>query len=207
MNLMDSFLLIGHNECEYQIAVMTPPIDPDWHESHLLIQLMNVSPMPRKELFNRVREEQSKKMVLGEVGITHSRSAYAYWLKEHIADGIATESQGKLRLTALGKWIANSEIGTLEDRYIFICNVACPDCKKKDGYIVILKLEKDTAITNPKGMLFANTECSRCGKKKNRKRMYKGFFVDQFIRFYDQAVLELIGIARNMPELVLPKLP
>ena len=187
--------------------LITQGIDPDWHESHLLIQLMNIGPMPRKELFDRVREEQSKKKVLGEEGITHSRSAYVYWLKEHIADGIATENQGQPRLTALGDWIANSEIGTLEDKYLFICNVTCPDCRKKDGYIVILKLEKGTAITDPKGRLFADTECSRCGKRKNRKRVYEGFSVDQFIRFYDQAISELIGTARNMPELILPRLP
>jgi len=109
MNLMNSLLLIGHNEWEYQIVVMTPPIDPDWHESHLLIQLMNIGPVPRKELFNRVHDEQSKKKVLGEVGITHSRSAYLYWLKEHIADGIATESQGQPHVQN-GLWLIDTKV-------------------------------------------------------------------------------------------------
>jgi hypothetical protein len=162
--------------------------------------------MPRKELFNRVREEQSKKKVLGEVGITHPKRDYLYWLRNHIAYKIAIESEGQPQLTGLGEWIANSEIGTLEDKYLFICNVTCSDCRKKDGYIVILKLEKGTVITDAKGGLFADTECSRCGKRKNRKRVYEGFSVDQFIRFSDQAISELIGTARNMPELVLPGL-
>lgn len=186
---------------------ITEGIDPDWHESHVLIQLMNIGPMPRKELFNRVHEEQSKKKVLGEVGITHPKRGYLYWLKNHITDQIAIESEGQPWLTALGKWIANSEIGTLEDKYIFICNLTCLDCRKKDGYIAILKLEKGTVITNPEGRLFADTECSLCGKRKKRKHMHEGFSVDQFIRFYDQAISELIGTARNMPELVLPGLP
>jgi ssDNA-binding Zn-finger/Zn-ribbon topoisomerase 1 len=160
--------------------------------------------MPRKELFNRVHEEQSKKKVLGEVGITHPKRDYLYWLRNHIADQIAIESEEQPRLTALGKWIANSEIGTLEDKYIFICNVTCPDCRKKDGYIAILKLEKGTAVTDLEGRLFADTECPRCGKRKNRKRVYEGFSVDQFSRFYDQAISELIETAKNMPELVLP---
>ena len=184
--------------------LITQGIDPDWHESHLLIQLMNIGPMPRKELFNRVHEEQSKKKVLGEVGITHPKRDYLYWLRNHIADQIAVKNEGQPRLTELGEWIANSELGTLEDKYLFICNATCPDCRKKDGYIVILKLEKGTAITDPKGRLFGNVECSRCGKKKNRKRVYEGFSVGQFIRFYDQALSELIATARNMPQLVLP---
>ena len=186
---------------------ITGGIDPDWHESHLLIQLMNVSSTPRKELFNRVHEEQSKKMVFGEVGITHPKRGYLYWLRNHIADQIAIESEGRAQLTALGKWIANSEIGTLENKYIFIWNVACPDCRKKDGYIVILKLEKGTVITDKEGMIFADTECSRCGKKKKRKHVHEGFSINQFIRFYDQAISELTETARNMPELVLPRLP
>jgi len=45
----------------------------------------------------------------------------------------------------------------------------------KDGYTVILKLEKGTAIIDPKGRLFTDTECSRCGKRKNRKRIFEGF--------------------------------
>jgi hypothetical protein len=44
------------------MEVIPQGIDPDWHESHLLIQVMNIGPVPRKELFNRVREQQSKKV-------------------------------------------------------------------------------------------------------------------------------------------------
>jgi Zn ribbon nucleic-acid-binding protein len=180
---------------------MSQCIDPDWHESNLLIQLMKGGSMPRKELFNRVREEQRKKKVLGEEGITHSKSAYAYWLRNLMADQIAIESEGRPRLTPLGEWIANSELGTVEDKYLFICNATCPDCRKRDGYVVILKLEKGTAMTDPKGRLFANVECPRCGKK-NRKHLYEGFSVVQFIRFYDQALSELVVTARSMPQLV-----
>jgi hypothetical protein len=181
---------------------MSQCLDPDWHESNLLIQLMNGGSLPRKELLNRVREEQSKKKVLGEVGITHSKSAYAYWLRHLIADQVAVESEGGPRLTPLGEWIANSELGTVEDKYLFVCNATCSDCRKKDGYIVILKLERGTAISDAKRRLFANVECPRCGKKE-RKHLYEGFSVDRFIRFYDQALSELTSTARRMPQLVL----
>lgn len=182
-------------------------LDPNWHESHLLIQIMNTGSLPRKELLNRVREEQSKIEVLGEVGITQSRSAYVYWLKQHTADRIATESEGQPRLTALGRWIANSEIGTVEDKYLFICNLACRDCRKKDGYIVILKLETGTVTTGSNERLFADTECPRCGKRENGQRVYEGFSVDQFVRFYDRAISELRKTLRAIPEVILPKLP
>ena len=182
-------------------------LDPNWHGSHLLIQIMNTGPMPRKELLNRVREEHSKIEVLGEVGITQSRSAYVYWLKQHIADRIATESEGQPRLTALGRWIANSEIGTVEDKYLFICNLTCRDCRKKDGHVVILKLDKGTVTIDPEEKLFADTECPRCGKRKNGKRVYDSFSVDQFIRFYDRAISELRKTATDMPGLILAGLP
>ncbi|MEE8636642.1 MAG: hypothetical protein V3T04_00720, partial [Dehalococcoidia bacterium] len=103
--------------------LITQGFDPDWHESHLLIQLMNTGPMPRKELFNRVHEEQSKKKVLGEEGITHPRRDYLYWLKKYIAHQIAIESEGQPRLTALGEWVANSTTSTLEDRYLFVSHL------------------------------------------------------------------------------------
>ena len=120
-------------------------VDPEWHESLILIQVMNARRVPRRELFNLVREQQSKKKVLGEEGITHSRSAYVYWLKEHVAYRIAVEGEGQPRLTALGKWIANSQIGTLDDRYMFVCNGTCPHCRKEHGRMVFLKLGIGTA--------------------------------------------------------------
>ncbi|MGB6873722.1 MAG: hypothetical protein WBE46_06265 [Dehalococcoidia bacterium] len=189
------------------MAVIPQGIDADWHESHLRIQVMNIGPVPRKELFNRVREQQGKKVVLGEKGITHSRRAYKYWLDDLIDNQIAIEGEGQPRLTALGKWIANSQTGTLEDRYLFICNLTCLDCRKKHGRIVVLKLERSAAITNSEGRVFMDTQCPRCGKSENRRGVHEGFSVDQFIRFYDQAMSELRKTVRNMLEVILPELP
>ncbi len=186
--------------------LITQGIDPDWHESYLLIQLMNIGPMPRRELFNRVREEQSKKKVLGEEGITHSKSAYIYWLRNQIADQIAIESEGQPRLTALGKWIANSTTSTLQDRYLFVSNLTCLDCRKA-GYIVVLKPEESTAITDSKGRLCMDTECTRCGQSHKRMSVCGGFSLDQFISFYSQVVSELGKTATIMPNVILPVLP
>jgi hypothetical protein len=188
------------------MMVITQGIDPDWHESHLLIQVLNIGPMPRKELFNRVREQQRKKTVLGEKGWTHSRSAYVYWLKRFIEYQIAIESEGQLRLTDLGKWIANSKTGTLEDRYLFISNLTCLYCRKH-GYIVVLKLEKSTAITNSKGKLYMNTECPRCDKSENQRGVHEDLSLDQFISFYDQVISELRKTARIMSNIILPISP
>ena len=180
-------------------------IDPDWHESHLLIQLMNTGPMPRKELFNRVREEQSKKKVFGEEGITHSRSAYRYWLRNFIAHQIAIESEGQPRLTALGEWVANSEIGTLDDRYVFLSYLTCLECRRT-GYMIVLRMEESTAITDSKGRLCMDTECTRCGQWHKRMVVCEGFSLAQFISIYRQTVSELRRAARTMPTIMLPTL-
>jgi len=161
--------------------------------------------MPRKELFNRVREEQSKKKVLGEEGITHSRSAYTYWLRKLIAAQIAVEGEGQPRLTALGEWVANSTMSTLEDRYRFVCHLTCLDCRKA-GYIVVLELEESAAITNSKGRLCMDTECTRCGQSHKRMSICEGFSLDQFISFYGQVISELRKAARIMPNVILPVL-
>lgn len=207
MDLMNSLLLTGHNEWEYQIAVMPPPMDPDWHESHLLIQVMDLGPIPRTELFRHIRQEQSKKKVLGEEGFTHSKSAYIYWLKRLIAYRIAVERQGRPELTDLGKWIANSQTGTLEDRLSFISGLTCPDCRRKHGFVAVLRLEKGTAIIDSKGRICMDTECSRCGQSHRRMSVCRGFSPDQFIRFYNQAVSELRKAAAIMPNVILPVLP
>lgn len=188
------------------MEVITQGIDPDWHESNLLIQVMHTGPMPRKELLNRVRQLQSEKKVLGQEGITHSKSAYVYWLKQHIDHHVAVEREGQPRLTALGKWIASSETDTLEDRFLFICNVTCRDCRKEYSRIAILKLQRGTAITDSKGRILMDTQCPQCGKLENRRPVFEGFSVDQFIRFYDRAVSDLRRTVRNMPDVILPEL-
>jgi len=188
------------------MAVIPQGIDADWHESHLLIQVMNIGPVPRRDLFNRVRERQREKVVLGEKGITHSRRAYKYWLDDLIDNQIAIEGEGQPRLTALGKWIANSTTSTLEDRYLFVSNLTCLDCRKA-GYIVVLKPEESTAITDSKGRLCMDTECTRCGQSHKRMNVCGGFSLDQFISFYSQVVSELGKTATIMPNVILPVLP
>lgn len=185
------------------MAVIKHGIDPSWHESHLLIEVLNRGFMPKKQLFKQIREQQKEKIVLGQKRITHSDSAYRYWLKSHIEHQIAIEKGEQVGLTSLGKWIANSEIGTLEDRYFFISNLHCLDCKKA-GYVVILKPEETTATTNSNGTLFMGTDCPRCGQKENRTRMSDGLSLDQFIRFYDRAISELRKVAETMPRVILP---
>jgi hypothetical protein len=186
------------------MTVITQRIDPDWHESHLLIQCMNSSSVPRKDLFKCVREQQKEKDVLGERGTTHSDRAYVYWLKSLMKDQIAYESEGKPQLTALGKWIANSKTGTLEDRYLFISNLTCLDCRR-DGYVVVLKAQQSTAVINSKGRLFMDTECPRCGQTENRTGVSDGLSLGEFAVFYDRSTSELRKTAKTMSQVILPR--
>jgi hypothetical protein len=184
------------------MAVIKHGIEPGWHEIHLLIEVLNRGFMPKKQLFKHIREQQKEKIVLGERRITHSDSAYRYWLKSHIEHQLAIEKEEQVGLTSFGKWIANSEIGKLEDRYLFISNLTCLDCTKA-GYVVILKPEKTTATTRSNGTLFMGTDCPRCGQKENRTRMSDGLSLSQFIRFYDRVISELRKVAQTMSRVIL----
>jgi hypothetical protein len=194
-----------HKEEAPQMAVITRRIDPDWHESRLIIQLLNRGAMLKTELLKRVREEQKEKSVLGEKGITHSDRAYEYWLKKLIDRQIAIESAGRIELTALGEWVANPKPRTLEDKdkYLFIENLTCRDCGEA-GYIVVLKIAPNTAVTNSKGALFMDTECPRCGHTEGRRRVDDALSATQFISFYGRAISGLQRTARALPQIVLP---
>ena len=186
------------------MTVITHGFDPDWHESYLLIQFMNSGPMLRKDLFKHVREQQREKVVRGEKGRTHSYSAYRYWLKSLVDDQIAIEGEGRAQLTALGKWIANSNTSTLEDRYLFISNLTCLDCRNA-GYIAILKPDNSSAQTNSKGGLFMDTECPKCGQMEKYTGVSDGLSLEQFVSFYERVTSELREIAKTMSQVILPR--
>jgi len=56
-------------------------VDPYWHERHLMVLILNRGSMCKPELFDRVREEQKKRTVLGEKRQTHSRCNYDRWVE------------------------------------------------------------------------------------------------------------------------------
>lgn len=80
-------------------------IDPSWHEKNLMVLALAKGSMRKCELFDEVRKEQKKRVVLGGEGITHSISAYNYWLKALEDQQIIHDNGSTLELTSLGKQI------------------------------------------------------------------------------------------------------
>jgi len=171
------------------MAIIKGKIDPYWHESHLIILILSKGPLPKNELFKRLNQEQKKRTVLGEKEIAHSKSAYSYWLKSRKAQWIVSECENILELTPLGRWIANSNLGTFFDREDFI-NFMCPKCTKPTD-LALLKPLTDTAETNAKGRLFMRVACPRCGYSMARCGISEVLSKGEFMDFYKKALTEL----------------
>jgi len=171
------------------MAVIKGNIDPYWHESNLIILMLNKGSLQKDELFGKIREEQKERAVFGEKGQTHTESAYRYWVKQHENQSVISRCGDRLELTPLGKWWANSELGTFFNRKDFIY-LMCPKCTKPAD-LALLKPLVDTAETNAKGRLFIDVKCPRCQYSENRWPMSEDLTKDQFISFYNHAVGEL----------------
>jgi hypothetical protein len=171
------------------MAVIKGNIDPYWHESNLIILTLNRGSLWQDELFKTIKEEQQKRTIFGEKEITHSESAYKYWVKKRENHWIISRYGDKLELTPLGRWIANSELGTFFNRADFV-ELVCYKCSEPAN-LALLKPLPDTAETNAKGRLFMDVKCPRCQYSINRLRMSEDLTKDQFISFYNHAVGQL----------------
>ena len=172
------------------MVVIKGHIDPYWHESHLMILILSRAPLRKEVLFEKVREEQKKRTVLGEKEITHSRSAYNYWLNKHLNRWIINKGRDTLELTGLGRWIADSHLGSFFHRDGFLSNFTCPNCSKPAD-VALLRPLLDTAETNREGRLFMDVDCPRCGYRIKRTGISEAFSKDEFVEFYNKALTEL----------------
>ena len=170
-------------------------IDPYWHEKHLLILTLKNRSMRKHELFDEVAEEQKKRIVLGEKGVTHSRRNYKRWVGIREEQWVIGEHEGTLELTPLGKWIANSTLGTFFERDDLV-ELICANCAKP-GDLVFLKPLPDTAETNANGRLFMDIQCSRCQNRVARMPISETLSKEEFIQFYNRALRELRGIVKG----------
>jgi hypothetical protein len=172
------------------MAKIKGEIDPYWHESYLIILILNKGLISKDELFKKIRQEQKRRTVLGEKETAHSKSAYHYWLKARKKEWVVSECENTLELTPLGKWIANSKLGTLFDRDDFVVNFVCPKCTRP-AHLVLLKPLPDTAETNAKGRLFMRVDCPRCEYSVERQGISEALSKGEFMDFYKKALTEL----------------
>jgi len=171
------------------MTVIKGKVDPYWHESHLIILVLNKHPLRKEELFEELRVQQRRRIVLGEKEIIHSKSAYKYWVKNLKNQRVITEYGNMLDLTPLGKWIANSQVGTFFNREDFVYFL-CPKCSEPTN-LTLLKPLPHTAETNAKGRLFMDVECPRCRYRIERMGMSEILSKDEFIEFYNKVLAEL----------------
>ena len=176
------------------MAVIKGRIDTYWHESHLILLILNKYPLRKDELFKIIRHEQKKRTVLGERGISHSKSAYNYWVKKRKNQWVISERGNTLELTPLGKWITNSKLGTFFDRDDFV-HFICPKCSKL-GDLSLLKPLPGKAETNATGRLFMSFQCPRCDHSADRWGISEVLSKDEFMNFYTNALTELQKIVR-----------
>ena len=176
------------------MAIIKGYIDPYWHESGLIILILNRCALRKDELFEQIAQEQRKRIVLGEKEITHSKSAYRYWLKKHKSQWIISEYGDTLDLAPLGKWIADSGLGTFHQRYDFV-NLICPKCAEP-GDLALLKPLPGMTETNAKGRLFMDLECPRCHYGINRMGISEVLSRDGYIKFYNKALTELQKVVK-----------
>lgn len=171
------------------MVIVKGKINSFWHEKQLIVLILNKGSLPKNELFRKIRQEQKKRTVLGEKGIVHLKSAYEYWLKSRKNQWVVNECGDVLELTPLGKWIANSQLGTFFDRDSFVESM-CPKCTKP-GDLVLLKPLPDTTETNAKGRLFMSVKCPRCGCVIERWGISEVLSKGEFMDFYRKVVTEL----------------
>jgi len=175
-------------------------IDPYWHEKYLLILILNNGSMRKHELFDEIAEEQKKRIVLGEKEVVHSRRAHSYWVNYRESQWVISEHESTLKLTPLGKWIANSALGTFFERDNLV-DLICSRCAKP-GDLVFLKPLPHTVETNAKGRLFMDLQCPRCHHCVKRMPISEVLSKEEFIKFYDKALRELNGIVKGQPPVV-----
>ena len=172
-------------------------IDPYWHERHLMILKLNRGPTRKNQLFDEIREEQKKRIVLGEKEVAHSISAYNYWVNRRRSQWVINKHGSILELTLLGKWIANSTLGSFFQRDDLI-DLICSKCAKP-GHLALLKPLPHTAETNAKGRLFMDLQCPRCQNCISRMPVSEVLSEEEFIQFYNKALRELHRITKGQP--------
>jgi hypothetical protein len=167
--------------------------DFEWHENPVIVSLLKGRPLARQELYERLHDVQKhKETPIGRVE-PHCKGAYRYWIRHLKAHGILTEDNKILSLTPLGKWVANSSLGTVFERERF-SSLTCSKCSKSSG-IVLLKPLLNTMEVNASGSPFLDFVCPACGNRSERCNVSGIANKDSFVSFYNQAAAELRGLA------------
>lgn len=157
--------------------------EPGLSEELDILSLLLEEPLPEADLKRKLRAPRGR-ITLRR---SHLYSSYDRWIRNLKNDGLIRESGGALRLTGLGCWIAESQLGTPLQRRSLVM-LRCQMCSP----LVVLRTPlPDTIVHLPRGYLVMDMSCPRCGDHTRRYPWGGIASRDEFIEFYNGALPEL----------------
>ncbi|OGO08705.1 MAG: hypothetical protein A2Y61_06640 [Chloroflexi bacterium RBG_13_60_13] len=157
--------------------------EPGQTEGLVILSMLLEEPLAEPELRRRLRAVRGKQLAPR----SHLYSSHDKWIRNLKNDGLIRESGGVLRLTGLGYWIADSQLGTPFQRYSLVM-LRCQICSP---LFVLRTPLPETIARNPRGYLVMDMSCPRCGDHTRRYPWGGIASRDEFIEFYNLALPEL----------------
>jgi hypothetical protein len=163
-------------------------IDPESHENLLTISLLRNGMLSRNELKERIRRIQETKWSPNFK--PHAYRTYDYRIRDLIRRGIVERLGHQVKLTDLGRWIANSNLGDIFERDSFLDMFICRRCRSYSRVVLLTPLLEtiNENWTNIKGEVWVNLQCPKCEAVSPQTKLWPK---NKLIEFYSRAVREL----------------
>ena len=164
-------------------------IDPESHEHLLLISLLRDGMLSKNELKERIRRIQETKWPPNVK--PHAYGTYDKWIHALIRRGIIERLGGQVKLTDLGRWIANSNLGDIFERDSFLDTFICKTCNSYSRVVLLTPLLEtiNENWTNVRGEIYVNLRCPKCQAVSPQQAHL--WPKNKLIEFYNRAVREL----------------
>jgi hypothetical protein len=165
-------------------------IDPESHENLLAISLplLRNGMLSRNELKERMRRIQETKWSPNFKH--HEYRTYDKWIRVLVQRGIVERLGDQVKLTDLGRWIANSNLGDIFERDSFLDTFICKRCSSYSRVVLLTPLLEtiNENWTNIKGEIFVDLRCPKCEAVSPPTHLGPK---NKLIEFYNRAVREL----------------
>ena len=162
-------------------------IDPESHENLLIISLLRHGMLSRNELKDRIRRIQETKW--SPISEPHKDKTYNKWIRDLIQRGIIERHGYQVKLTDLGRWIANSNLGDIFERDSFLDTFICRKCSSSSRVVLLTPLLEtiNENRTNIKGEIMVNLRCPKCEAVSPQTKLWPK---DKLTEFYNHAIRE-----------------
>lgn len=157
--------------------------EPGLSEELAILSLLLEEPLSEADLKRKLRAPRGKRTL----NRSHLYSSHDRWIRNLKNDGLIRESGGVLRLTGLGYWIADSQLGAPLQRRSLV-GLRCQICSP---LFVLRTPLPETIVHHSRGYLVMDMTCPRCGDHTGRYPWGGLASKDDFIEFYNRALPEL----------------